>query len=277
MGGSSNGGSFPLRPVVICGVVSFVTAFLQNCNVRGDVPAANCAGAALAVVLLAWFIVRKRTDLMGLQQVTLVLAVASLLSIPFAGELVGNVGIACSMAANLLFLVFAETVLCGIALRYGFSAAWLVGVSLSVMSLASLAAVGASGLYRAAQFTLSESVLVAAALSLLVLVLFLCFVTEADVLGAWSMSPSLETEGCQGELLSSTTQLSMRVFALSCQYGFTKREEEVCALLAQGLNVAAIEKALVVSNSTAKSHVAHIYKKMGVHSIQEFRDRFAEM
>lgn len=263
-------GSFPLRPVVICGVVAFVTTFLQNCNTVGDVPLSIFAGAALTIVILGVFILRSRTDLMGLQQVSLVLAVAACLSIPFAGTAVGNLGMALSMTANLLFLVFAETVLCGISLRYGFNAPWLIGVSLSVMAATSFVAVGTCELFRAAAPAFEESTLIAAIMAVAVLALFLRFVTEADVLGSWGMRETAPT----GETGLADLRLQTRVFSLSCCYGFTKREEEVCALLAQGHNVAAIEEILVVSNSTAKSHVAHIYKKMGVHSIQEFRAEF---
>ncbi len=259
-------GAFPLRPVVICGVVAFVTTFLQNGNAVGDVPLSIFVGAAFTVVILGTFILRSRTDLMGLQQVSLVLAVAACLSIPFAGTAVGNLGMALSMTANLLFLVFAETVLCGIALRYGFNAPWLVGISLAVMAGASFVAVGTCELFRAAAPAFEESTLVAAVMAVAVLALFLRFVTEADVLGSWGMRETAPT----GETGLADSRLQMRVFSLSCRYGFTKREEEVCALLAQGHNVAAIEEILVVSNSTAKSHVAHIYKKMGVHSIQEY-------
>jgi DNA-binding NarL/FixJ family response regulator len=43
----------------------------------------------------------------------------------------------------------------------------------------------------------------------------------------------------------------------------TPREAEVLALLAEGLNVAAIASRLFVSESTAKTHVSRIYEKLG--------------
>jgi DNA-binding NarL/FixJ family response regulator len=44
----------------------------------------------------------------------------------------------------------------------------------------------------------------------------------------------------------------------------SRRETEVLELLADGLGVAAIAKILFVSESTAKTHIAKIYEKLGV-------------
>lgn len=43
----------------------------------------------------------------------------------------------------------------------------------------------------------------------------------------------------------------------------TERETQVLTLLADGLNVAALAKILFISESTAKSHIAKIYEKLG--------------
>lgn len=266
---------FPAKPVIICGVVAFVTTFLQNLSPASHVPTAIFFGALLTVAVLILFLSKPVTDLLGLQQVTLVMAVAASLSIPFAGTEFGEVGVALSLAANLTFLVFAETALCGVSLRYGFNAPWLVGISVAVMSIASFLAVSAATLFHRHPLDYPTTVAIASALALAVLVLFLRFATTADMLGSWGMKRSGENgRHDDGSKIIDEQRLPLRVFELSCQYGFTKREEEVCALLAQGVNVAGIEEALVISNSTAKTHVAHIYKKMDVHSIAEFRAAF---
>lgn len=41
------------------------------------------------------------------------------------------------------------------------------------------------------------------------------------------------------------------------------REHDVLLLLAEGLGTAAIAERLFMSESTAKSHIAHIYQKLG--------------
>ncbi len=62
------------------------------------------------------------------------------------------------------------------------------------------------------------------------------------------------------------------VQALARQSGLTPREAEVFELLAQGRNGVNIQQRLGVSYNTVKTHVAHIYAKLGVHTHQELID-----
>ena len=55
--------------------------------------------------------------------------------------------------------------------------------------------------------------------------------------------------------------------AATCE--LTGREAEVMALLAQGRSGPEIQDELSISRNTAKTHVRHIYRKLGVHSQQE--------
>ena len=48
--------------------------------------------------------------------------------------------------------------------------------------------------------------------------------------------------------------------------GFTDREVEVLRLLARGLSRREMATALVVSESTVRAHIEHIYAKIGVSS-----------
>lgn len=54
--------------------------------------------------------------------------------------------------------------------------------------------------------------------------------------------------------------------------GLTKRETELCALLARGRNGRAISEQLTLSYNTVKTHVKHIYMKLDVHTQQELID-----
>ena len=56
------------------------------------------------------------------------------------------------------------------------------------------------------------------------------------------------------------------------RYGLSPRETEVFTLLAQGRTRAFIQEELVLSGGTVKTHVTHIYAKMGVHDRQEMMD-----
>ncbi len=59
---------------------------------------------------------------------------------------------------------------------------------------------------------------------------------------------------------------------LSNRFGLTKREHEIFTMLARGRNARFIMEEFVLSRNTVKSHIKHIYTKLGVHSQQELID-----
>lgn len=71
---------------------------------------------------------------------------------------------------------------------------------------------------------------------------------------------------------AAPNQLDENCARLSDEFGLTAREREVFVLLAHGRNGRYIMDHLVISRNTAKSHIKHIYSKLGVHSHQELID-----
>lgn len=63
--------------------------------------------------------------------------------------------------------------------------------------------------------------------------------------------------------------LQERCLLLAEKQGLTPREREVMELLARGRSVPYIQDALSVSHNTVRTHVRHIYQKLGIHSQQE--------
>ena len=59
--------------------------------------------------------------------------------------------------------------------------------------------------------------------------------------------------------------------AVAC--GLGEREKEVLTLLLEGCSASEVASAMVVANGTAKSHIRHVYKKLGVHSRDEFFEK----
>lgn len=59
---------------------------------------------------------------------------------------------------------------------------------------------------------------------------------------------------------------------LAERYGLTSREKEVLEYLAKGRNAHYIAEQLFISEGTVKSHIARIYRKMGIHTQQELLD-----
>ncbi len=69
------------------------------------------------------------------------------------------------------------------------------------------------------------------------------------------------------------TTTAQRIEDVAAQHGLTKREIEVAALLLEGRSLRRIQTVLFISEGTAKTHVKHIYAKLGVHTKQELIDR----
>lgn len=66
--------------------------------------------------------------------------------------------------------------------------------------------------------------------------------------------------------------LDAAVSRLSQRYGLTSREEEVLGLLAAGYSRPYISKKLVLSTSTVKTHVNHVYQKIGINKHDDLLD-----
>lgn len=63
--------------------------------------------------------------------------------------------------------------------------------------------------------------------------------------------------------------IAQRCEELADAYGLSPRERDVFACMARGRTRAGIQEDLVLSGNTVKTHVAHIYAKLGVHDRQE--------
>ncbi len=68
------------------------------------------------------------------------------------------------------------------------------------------------------------------------------------------------------------TSANRIVGAIAGEFGLTPRETEVAQFLARGYSQKKISEVLVVSDGTTQSHVKSIYRKLDVHSKQEFID-----
>lgn len=75
-----------------------------------------------------------------------------------------------------------------------------------------------------------------------------------------------------GTATPESNQLHENCARLGDEFGLTAREREVFVLLAHGRNGRYIMDHLVISRNTTKSHIKHIYSKLGVHSHQELID-----
>ena len=69
-----------------------------------------------------------------------------------------------------------------------------------------------------------------------------------------------------------TRAIEDRCAEVSDTYGLSPRETEILNLLVQGRTRAYIQEDLVLAENTVKTHVAHIYGKLGVKDRKEMVD-----
>ncbi|QOS67559.1 LuxR family transcriptional regulator [Eggerthella guodeyinii] len=95
--------------------------------------------------------------------------------------------------------------------------------------------------------------------------------TSADALNEYTIEgePEIPLESNGAAVVEVVDR---RCVLLGERYGLSQRETQVLSLLAQGRSRPAIQRELVLSEGTVKTHVAHIYEKMGVGSRQEVFD-----
>lgn len=77
------------------------------------------------------------------------------------------------------------------------------------------------------------------------------------------ITPSTEADG---------GLLDQRSGRVAARCGLTDREGEILGYLAHGRNTRYIQEKLVISPNTVRTHIKHIYQKLGVHSQQELID-----
>ncbi|MDR3316034.1 MAG: helix-turn-helix transcriptional regulator, partial [Coriobacteriales bacterium] len=73
----------------------------------------------------------------------------------------------------------------------------------------------------------------------------------------------------QTEDVRHTAPFKERCAAFANEHGLTSREREVLFLLGCGYNAETIAQILIVSSSTARTHVYRIFTKSNIHSHQD--------
>jgi DNA-binding CsgD family transcriptional regulator len=80
--------------------------------------------------------------------------------------------------------------------------------------------------------------------------------------------------GKSGKLSRVASDLSTRIEVIAHNDNLTQRETEILHLLVQGKTLSAIQTELVIAGGTARTHITHIYEKLGVHSRPELMSLF---
>ena len=264
-------------------------------------------GLAGAVILLLFAVLKRRFSVYSIMNVSLPVMLFGLL----AGSLLGWVspGFAqvCMRGSGALRLAFVTIVVSDRAHRFGISAVFF---SMMLRALGEMGSLFGMGI-RSAAFALPldasvrDTALYFVGIVVFVAVIVFWFrsplsasnarVDEADNGDSDSVpdeGPAVAAGNSAGDGLSSGPEspdpahpgeglsrgisgyrmlVTARCAEIAEEYRLSSRESDVLACLARGMSIPRIEKELVISANTVKTHVSHIYRKLGIHSRDELR------
>lgn len=208
------------------------------------------------------------------------LAVAAIVGsgAPLLAEFVTGIGYALMMA--LFTIILADR-----CYRFGVSAIWSIGIIRAVLGAGRF--IGSSLVAWTQTAPFYESFIPIGAM-FAVLVASIIWMQDSysvtkDLFATHKNGATLASQkrdefaltGSSQDVLESTNAIKQHLLSrceeVAQEYCLSAREKEVLSCLAFGWSVARIEEKLVISNSTAKTHVRHIYSKLGIHSRDELK------
>lgn len=197
----------------------------------------------------------------------LLLMVCGVLLIPAEGVLgTTAAGYLISMGMTLMSLLIS-LLFYDLSKRMGIAIVALTGI-MRVNTLFTLWGAGCTDLLgRTSLDEGTQSILVSAAVVMLVLASTLMLLSEKDLASRWGIK-LLETENLAADSLRAEA-IAERCDAVSASCHLSPRKDEICRLIASGKTNQQIERELFIASGTLKAHIQHIYVKCDVHSRKE--------
>lgn len=252
--------SFPWKPIAVVALYSFSFGLCEHSfgETLGVHSGLGCVAAAGIVYVVAC-LRRDRLHLSFTYYAACPLILISLVPLSGVVPLYGALSGFCSLASYTFVLIAIMVVLSNMTYQYGFNAVWLFGIERAVRLISVQVGVTLSGAF-------SQSVLGYAALcgfvAVSVVIATLFFLSESQLVTPWGTvlkNPQALSWGDRSRIGAKCNELAKK-------FGLTAREEEVLVLMAQDKKQAQIAEDLYVAPSTVKTHIKHIYQKLGVHS-----------
>ena len=236
------------------------------------------------LVLSAWFLLsgtgaRRSITLPLVRTVLVIMAVAFLLA-PFLGGQALAVSYGIFGAGFWCFRALTWIVCFMLVSRFGYHPVRAVAVldgafALSVVVSAQL------NLWVAESIKVGRIELTAVSLvAVFVLMLTAIFVLNGKGIGLLlrkefedaSVPARARDDAKTDASLSHDDAVAVAVSGIARDFGLSPRETEVAELLAKGRSLPFVQNELYISAGTAQTHARHIYRKLSVHSRQEFLD-----
>ena len=260
------------------GLISGVSgSFMPTVAYMGSIHRITATGLFGVLTLGLVAVSRRRQDARTLAVITVPIALASLLLIPFAE---GWLAYAVSFLAKLAFIFFTFLMLLimtRIVHRFSVPSLRLFALTRFFTELPLLAGVLAQRWLMGNDLVSDMTVRIAMCLGGIVLLLLciLIWKSEKSVNDDWGAA-GVTIEG-NVHTPTEAERIERRADELGRRFDLTRREQEIMLLVAQGKTRSQIEAELFLSENTVKTHIRHGYAKMGIHSKEEARALFDEV
>lgn len=258
----------PWKLVIIMAVAGLLsgTSGLVRAEGVGAIFRVLATMLAGAVILGVMFARRDRMDVRFLAKVALPLAVLALVLVPFAHDALAYLVAFLVKFAYVWFTFFVLLVLAGICYRFEVPSLRVFAIARASSEAAILVGVvfrrvvWESGYTETAVFSWAFVV----AGIVLVGACVLVWTSEKSVNGDWGAAgvapeTNLHVAGPRERFIA-------RCDRVAAEHGLTAREAEIMGLIAQGKTRREMEGELFLSENTVKTHVRHLYAKLGVNS-----------
>lgn len=263
----------PWKLVALMALAGFASGFagsiLVDSEGLGAVHRIVATALSGALLLAAFFLRKGAVDVRLFAWVTLPLAIVFFAMIPIFGERAGNVVSFLVKLAYVAFALFVLFMLANVCHCHDIPSARVFAAGRASSEAAMLLGILLRQWMRSSGALDAGEMLWLIALIGLVATLgcVLLWHTERSVTSDWGVCGVDAADGFRVE--SSRERLLGRVEGVAREKGLTPREHEVLVLLAQGREPADIEAELFLSHNTLKTHLRHIYAKLGVHTRPE--------
>lgn len=217
------------------------------------------------IAVCAWFVahvygLRDELSFSDLWMLVLVVIATGLLVVELLGGVAADVANAFFSAAQMIMYLFLLLAICDVAQREGIASDVAFGLGYPIYSVPMMLA------------ALARPSLTWDDKGLSLLVVYALLICVAVPLRRRATGDAALFAGLSATLPAGADALSGQLASMADAYGLTERERDVARLYAQGRSRSYIASELCISENTVRDHVAHIYKKMGIHNKQEFID-----
>lgn len=157
--------------------------------------------------------------------------------------------------------ILALSSLCAMAHAREFSSPFIYGLTVACFMAASFLGISFGSVSAFAEN--------AGPILLIISTMYFGFVVLAPLLSSWRREGASEREVRRGDGGEAQSELSRRIEAVAVRFELSPRETETLSYLGRGHGIVFIAKTLVISESTVRTHVKSIYRKLDVSSREE--------